>query len=598
MKEPKYNAQVDLKIPVDENISKWGSHYYVMALFFFLCFSLVYFFPILRHPHSVLFGGYGDCQATVAGMWANINGHVNGPFISLFSAPFGIPNTNGGIQPLFEFLTTFFAKWGGGEISGYNLLVFLSFPLTAFATYVFLFQLLKDHYAALVGGTLFGFCPAAVMHASAGHLAFSINFMLPFFLWALIYHRAQHCFLSSLFFGLSYAALTLLSLYWGYFALFLGIYMTVIDLVSSRENRIKNLLSYLPGVLLSGLILAIFLFPHIYSQMTTDPQVLVESGRVRKFIELATLSARPWDYILPPVTHPLWGRWTNPLSLRLVHGSNIIEQTLYLGLVPIFLLLEGVRFARKKLFTVERNKLFWVFVGGSIVMLILSAPPYIPLGPIKIPLISYFLYPIFPMFRAYARSGMFVYFLLSCAGSVVLSQMRIYYPFLKKKVVLVLILGFLIFDFWTISPDLFSKVAIPEVYHWLKNQPGDFIIAEYPMMPYNEAAYYQYPFWQRIHGKRIVNGALPQCKEAWKMFNDVQDISRPDVVEKLRKYRVKYVIIHPLLYEEGPIPTPIKRFYPAHFSKAKYGSGHPTVPASLGEPFHVFGRDSVYLLSS
>lgn len=597
--DPSKKNGVDLNIPVVvDKIPRKETRYHLMALVTFLSLSVIFFFPILFHPYSILFGGYGDCQATIAGMWAKINGHINGASISLYSAPFGIPNINGGVQPLFEWLTATFAKWGGGEISGYNILVFLSLPVTAFSTYVFLYCYVKDHFAAFVGGTLFGFCPAAVLHASAGHLTYSINFMLPVFLSAIFYHWGHHRFSSSLFIGLSYSVLTLLSIYWGYFALFLGIYLFVVDVVYLRKNFTKTMTSYLPGVLMAGLVLGVVLFPHIHSQLTADPRILAESGRIRRFIELATLSARPWDYILPPATHPLWGRWSNPLALRLVHGSNIIEQTLYLGLVPIFLLFVGVRLARNKSFSEERHKLFLVFIGGSVVMLILSAPPYVPIGPIKVPLPSYLLYPIFPMFRAYARSGIFVNLLLSCAAAVVLSQIKFIYPFLKKKVALLFIWSFLIFDYWSISPDLFASVAPPGVYQWLKNQPGDFIVAEYPMIPYNEAAYYQYPFWQRIHGKRMVNGALPQCREAWKIYNAIQDFSRPGVVEILRNCGVKYVIVHPLLYKEGPIPSPIKRFFPAHFSQARYGDGHPPNTKSLGEPIGVFGRDTVYRLFS
>lgn len=579
----------------EENFSH-KMFFHGMALVTFLGLSCFFFSPILFDPHSILFGGSGDCQATVAGIWATINGYVKGPSIPLYSAPFGIPSVNGGIQPLFEWITVVFAHLGG-EISGYNFLIILSFPLTALTTYFFLFYYLRDPFSAFVGGTAFGFCSGAILHASAGHLTYSINFMLPLFLWALLYHHLKHHFLSSLLVGATYSILTLLSIYWGYFALFLGLYLAVFDLICHRKKIVTTSMSYLPGVLLAGVAIGYFLFPHICSQLTSDSDTLAKSGRVRSLVELATLSARPWDYVLPPVTHPFWGKWTNPLALRLVHGSNVIEQTLYLGVVPICLLFVGVWMAKNNVFSKDRNRLFLLFVGGALTMLILSAPPYIPIGANRIPLLSYFLHPIFPMFRAYARSGIFVCLFLSCSAAVVLTQLRSNGMLLQKKVVLFLITVLLIFDGWCVSPDLFTKVSTPEVYEWLKNQPGDFIIAAYPMSPYNEASYYQYPFWQRVHRKRMVNGALPQCKEAWQMFNDVQDLSRQQTVEILRKHGVKYVIVHPLLYEEGPIPLPIKRFYPAHFSEAKYGPCPSPENSFLGQPYRVFGRDRIYRLS-
>jgi hypothetical protein len=162
---------------------------------------------------------------------------------------------------------------------------------------------------------------------------------------------------------------------------------------------------------------------------------------------------------------------------------------------------------------------------------------------------------------------------------------------------LTVLLPALIFEYWSVPPYYAKDVSkAPAVYQWLAGEPDDTIIAEYPMMKNDRSSFYTYLFWQRIHRKRMVNGATPDNKEAWNFYQQVEDLSSEETPQLLRAAGVRYIIIHKEMYREGDIPEPLKRYYPAETSVVQYNGGKVPMNAFLNKPFKVFGDDSVYML--
>jgi hypothetical protein len=134
------------------------------------------------------------------------------------------------------------------------------------------------------------------------------------------------------------------------------------------------------------------------------------------------------------------------------------------------------------------------------------------------------------------------------------------------------------------------------VYSWLAEQPGDFIVGIYPMESNADFAFYTYLFWQRIHKKRIVNGASPDQKIAWDFYNKVKNLGSPEAWRLLKSVGVKYVIVHPEMYKEGIIPKEIKKYFPKNVSSFAYNDGNvPSVHLPL-KIYKRFGSDIVYIL--
>ena len=231
-------------------------------------------------------------------------------------------------------------------------------------------------------------------------------------------------------------------------------------------------------------------------------------------------------------------------------------------------------------------------------MIFFSMPPFIYWGDIKVPTISHLMYGIAHMFRVYARFGILANFFMAVAAAVVLSELSGRMPRVRYILLLTVLLPVLIFEYWSVPPYYAKDVSkTPAVYQWLADEPDDTIIAEYPMMKHDRASFYTYLFWQRIHRKRMVNGAAPDNKEAWNFYQQVEDLSAEETQKLLHAAGVRYIIVHKEMYGEGDIPEPLKRYYPAEASAVQYNGGKVPMNAFLNKPFKVFGDDSVYVLS-
>ena len=185
-------------------------------------------------------------------------------------------------------------------------------------------------------------------------------------------------------------------------------------------------------------------------------------------------------------------------------------------------------------------------------MMVFSAPPYATINLKKIYFPAHYLYNFFPMFRAYARFGIVV---LLCVS--VLAGFGLNYAFSvaarlcrarswrhkMPRLLTLLFSGIVLLE--VLLPSFNADLTPPEVYTWLAEQPGDFLILEYPPRSDHSGLLYQ-----RVHGKKLFNPSLESAQEllyslvdeerlAKKVFRDVADF--PD---ELKELGVKYVIFH------------------------------------------------------
>lgn len=572
-----------------------GNYSAFTVILAYLAFSMLMTGGVVFQLDSVLFGDFGDARGVIWSQWAKNSGYLNGSHNPLISAPFGMPTESALSTPIGEWLGSLFNMFYD-EIGSYNLFVFFSFPLTAFCTYLFLNSLVKQKSAAFVGGLIFGFCPGSVLQVAGGHAAFAFNLFVPLFLWALFYNRAQRTTFSALCVATSFSLIVLSALYFGYMAIYIALYFIAFDLYSSKDgNWIRKSLNYIYGGIFALLIIIPFEYKAIYQQFLLSSDVLIKAGRIRDFSELTIYSSRPWDYLLPSVDHPMLGNYFYDFIRRHLHGSNIYEQTLYLGMVPLGLFLAGFALIWRKKFEPQARVYFLFFSFGALWLYFISLPPMISFGDEKFPTLSSLAYNIAPMFRVYSRFGILVNFFVACSVAVVLVQLYRHMKSTRFYAMLAVLLSAMFFEYWSLPPSYASPVnQPPEVYSWLAKQPEDFVIAEYPMMNRDEASFYSYLFWQRIHKKRLINGATQNHKVAWELFEQVQDIEGKKTLPLLKSAGVKYVIIHSEMYRQGPIPYSVKRYYPPEYANASYNGGRtPPVPFPL-KLVKAFGSDYVF----
>jgi hypothetical protein len=551
----------------------------VAAIYFTLSTLLTW--PLLFNLRTTLFGDYADARGEVWALWAKLSGYFDGPTSSLTAAPFGDPTDLGFSQPITEWLHFILAKLFN-EVVSYNLVVLLAFPLTAFSTYLLINYLLKNKWAAFLGGLQFGFAPAAVMQASGGHSSLATNFFIPAFLLALFYNRQQRSIRSAFLVGLSYALIVFTAMYVGYFALFIILFFLSIDLWKNQNQRKKILSNAAQGAGFAVLLVLPFVYQRVIGQVAPAEASSAIASSWRDFRELEIYSANPLEYLIPSIDHPIFGRFVYSFVKDHLHGSNVPEMTLYLGILPILLMCLGIYFLVKNKLHKTNRYYFLFFSFAAFFSFLMSLPPVIKFGHLSIPNFSSLAYQIAPMFRVYSRFGIIVNLFVALAVAVVVAELstKIQKPKLQKVFTMFALI--LAFEYWSVPPNYADKVDTPPEYAtWLANQPGDFIIAEYPMMRWEDLSFYTYRFWQRIHQKRMVNGAANFNPKAWEFYQKVNRLDNPETLMLLRSVGVKYIVVHKKVYREGPVPDPIKRYFPKDYESITYNNGQIEVPKGL-----------------
>jgi hypothetical protein len=553
--------------------------------------------PLAFNLNAVFFNAHADYGGEFWGIWARAHGYWTSAGTALIAAPFGLHGMSSIAQPVLDETIVLLARLSSETIA-LNMVTWLAFPLAAFCTYVLLDSQLKDPIAAAVGGTIFGFCPASVAQVLVGHLAYAFNAFIPLLVLALFDNRKKRSMRSAVFVGVCFGLVSLTSLYMGYISLYILIFFLAGDLLSGRGTRSRSniFLNYACCALWATIVVLPFEYRAVIEQLTQTQQHLILAGHSRPFANVIVYSTRPWDYLLPSIDHPMLGRFIENFIRKHLHGSNTGEQTLYLGAVPLSLFFVGLILAIKHKFSPRHRGYFLFYAAAAFWMCFISLPPYIPLGRFRIPLVSYFAYRIAPMFRVYSRFGILVNFFVACGAATTLAHLSGVMTRKRYLVMLAVLFPILIFEYWGVPPDSLSVSNPPEVYQWLAGIPGDFIIAEYPMMDNDEAAFTSYLFWQRIHGKRMVNGAGPAMGAAWDFSQKVKNPATPEALRTLKTAGVEYLIIHAQMYRDGPIPSPIKRHYPFLEASWQYDSGIPPPIQRFLKPYKRFGSDTVYKL--
>lgn len=555
----------------------------------YLAYAIALTWPVVLAPSAYLFADHGDARGWVWWMWASTRGALDGTANALLAAPFGVSASPPITQPITDGLALLLARLTN-EIAAANLFVMLAFTSTALATYVVMWTLLRNRSAAFVGGLVFGFCPAAVMQAYGGHAAYAFNMFVPLLVLALVRLGERPSWRVALAVGAAFAAILFSATYTAYFALFAWAFFFVYDTVRAGRWR-RTVAAHAAAAAFAILFAAPLAWRAVATQMRSPSADLAAEGRVRALEELFAFSARPWEFLVPSIDHPVLGRFVEGFVRANLHGSNAFEQTLYLGMVPLTLVGLGIVLSLRGRLPPAQLRYLALFGCAAAAMLLVTLPPRVG----EVPTLSYLAYKVAPMFRVYSRAGLFVAFFVAAAAAAVMAHLAGRLTSRTYGLTAGAIAASIAFEFWSVGAVRPAPLDTPAVYRWLAAQPGD-VVAEYPMVPATEAAFYSYPFWQRIHGNRLVNGASAADKAARDFWLQVRDLTHPDTPARLRAAGVDHVIVHGEMYRDGPIPQALKRYYAPERAAARLDGGNaPQVPAGF-QPVAVFGPDAVYRL--
>jgi len=442
----------------------------------------------------------------------------------------------------------------------YNLQVLLNFVLRGLFTYLLISYITKNRFSAILGGIAFTFCPFQFVR-SWQHLGLTYSQWIPLSLSAAILlkdgptRRNMVLFLMAilLLFSFDFSIMYFGAAALAAFLIYALFYNWKTKLFSKR-GLFADDFKYFAKIAVAGAIAFIILVPQFLPILTKSVRVSstsVASGfnpYHRPFNDLFTQSAKPLSYLLPATTHPVFGRFTEQFIGSPLYGVSYTEHALYLGWVPLILAFIAFRRWRKSRLSEKDNFYIGFFVFLAVVAWLFSQPPYFTFPYFKIYMPSFFMYKIFPMFRAYCRFGIVVMLAVSVLAGLGLKFILERFKSNRARAIFTsLACGLVLFEFLNFPPfKVIDLTKHPAVYDWLKVQKGDFVIGEYPLDTEGPNEYYK--FCQTIHEKKIINGTIPGT-HANAVTRTIWKLSDPATAGVLSWMGVKYVLVHSGSYE-------------------------------------------------
>ncbi|MDD5431404.1 MAG: hypothetical protein PHO70_00230 [Candidatus Omnitrophica bacterium] len=525
-------------------------------------------YPLVLNFSSYI-PGFFSSDENFAPLWESwrinysFQNHVSLTHTPLIAYPFGIDlYTSGftsflwtGIFYIISLLTT--------PAVTYNLIVFVNLFLSGIFTCALVFYLTKNKASAIFSGILFAFCPYQFVRAWQ-HFGLTFNQWIPLMLLSAVLLKEKYSKKTALLFLCS--LVLLFSFDWT--IMYLSC-ISVIGLLTYSlffQWKVKFLkdkqllfrdLQYFKHVFVIGLIAFILLSPQFLPliiksvSMSGVSEASAHNVYHRPFEDLFAQSARPLSYLLPASTHPIFGKFTENFIGTSLYGISFTEHTLYLGFLPLILAFVAVRrWVRNRKAQGTRNKAQETeqFYLGFFILLafaawLFSQPPWWNIFGFKLYMPSFLMYKVLPMFRAYCRFGIVVMFAIAVLAGFGLKFALERFKTQKSKItVAALFCCIALFEFWNYPPFKVIDVSqAPAVYSWLKGQPMDVVIAEYPLD--STSSNETYKFYQTKHEKKMINGTS-QGTKANLIARTITKLSEERTAGVLKWLGVKFVIVH------------------------------------------------------
>ncbi len=480
--------------------------------------------------------------------------------------PFGMQPCESG-YPLWNAIN----KWLSiltGNIFAYNIQVLGGYLLSGLFVYALVYHLAKDKKCAFFSGIIYAFCPYHIVRTWQ-HLGLSMIQWIPLYLLGLVRIKDKPGFKNTLFAAMALFLVFSFDLYYVYFMFIVTVLFFAFLFLFAWKKKIKapvlfkNDWEAAQKIILCGFIVFLFVSPTIYSTVMSSRNysrmpASAHNPYLRPFEDLFAQSAKPLGYLLPASTHPVLGALAEGFVGSSWYGESFTEHTLYLGWVPLilaFMALRRWRAGRKEkqgqphLETVPANEDFYIgfFLSLAVVAWLFSQPPWWNIFGFKLYMPSFFMYKILPMYRAYCRFGIVVMLAIAVLAGFGLKFFLERFKSRKAgNAVFALFCGLVLFEFWNYpSFKVIDVSKVPAVYYWLKNEPHDTIIAEYPLDI--DGANELYKFYQTVHEKPMINGTIPGT-DANIFANRLTDLSDLNTAVVLNRIGVKYALVHRQAY--------------------------------------------------
>lgn len=411
--------------------------------------TLLIAWPVILHPAHLIYGReiIGRQPDTYAVM-----------------QQFGTTGTTGvDIQPLTNIPGWLLAR-ALDPVVAFNIIVLLSFPLTAMTTYALARYLTGSHGAGLIAGLAFAFSPAHLAHA-AYHPYVAQTQWMPLYFLALIALVDRLSMMRIVGLTVACAGLVLSN----YDAGLLGVVVSPVVLVAFwaiRPDADRNLRPLVWPALVQVLL------PVAAGAIVWKVRPDLFSGAsspVFPIDDVAFFRARWWAYLTPAVDHPGLGGFASHVFASRNINLQLTEEQLFLGyalliLAAIALLVAVLRW---------RSDSRWRFVPallavGAVAVVVSLGPTSGSCDPASMAA-ACLIFKGVPLFHTFARFGIVAQLMVALAagaGAVVLAnQSRM------GRLVATVLLVVAIFEYWPL-PARAHDVLPTEAHRWIAATPA------------------------------------------------------------------------------------------------------------------------------
>jgi len=328
------------------------------VFFIYLAFTCLITFPLIAKLQTAIYGPFWGTylRGAVWALWwrkVAITNHLNYPLSPFLSAPFGLDLSG---EPIFwisrlllDSCLRFFSP-----IFTLNILTLISFPLAATFVFCLAFFLTRSLLPSFICGLIFAFSPYHLNKAMEFSFFFIGTWVAPY-IWGLFELNEKTSFKKILLTGLALTLIISINAYYAFFSFLCTIFFVIFLLLYGWREKLHVLFSGRPKIKFTHTficlrsILLIFAIAAIISLPSLVPMIKniffsdIENGRhvstayFRDINYLVSQSARPLSFLLPASSHPIFGSFTKKMFGSIFYGRGSIEQTLYLGWVPLIL---------------------------------------------------------------------------------------------------------------------------------------------------------------------------------------------------------------------------------------------------------------------
>jgi hypothetical protein len=531
---------------------------------FFVAMTIIMTWPLVLHMADSVVGQIGD---NVYFVWmlawfkrAIFELHVSPINVPQLNYPEGWSLAYTEIAPS-ELALGFPASLIWGPILGYNVALMLTFVLSGYFMYLWVYDLVGKSSAGLIAGMIFAFIPFRMAHFLAGHLNVAGTMWFPLFFMGLtdllVGRRPRRAIVLT---GLSLGLIALTTMYYLYMTFLVCVIGVAVFLIFFDRSGVFDLQRWkrllLSLALAAPLILA-GAFPFI--------QLAGQGGLPSRSVESVVAgSASVSDFFLPSTDHFLWGAWIADHLPR----DHWMEGTLYLGAIALPLAFVGF-FGQKDDKRYRNVILLLVLVSAAAFCLALGTNLHWLEQVVRVPvpgflqglvhrdslsirLPGYYMFLYFPLYSKMRTFKRFAVFVLMAVGLMAGLGASWLTDRVRSGLRIPLILGMfaLIFlDFYPGPYTSFARVEARPVDAWLASQPGQGVVAQFPF--YQEEDQDQV-YNTLVHGKPFLGGFFnafppPQYRRIRPVMDGFPDQASVDL---LRELNVEYVIVDSSAYDD------------------------------------------------